>query len=123
MKWLGIEAHTITVPAQGEVVILVDSGSSFKGISHPGVRLKVSNCPTASSFSVSGNACDKESEVDCKEFCGTSEQTGTCTADGNKITCSCKGGKAPDSNCEERCLLCKSRVYLLRHRTYLILIV
>ncbi|KAK2623974.1 hypothetical protein QTJ16_006608 [Diplocarpon rosae] len=58
------------------------------------------------SFLVSGSECDKEDEADCKEFCGLSEQTSTCSANGNKITCSCKGGKTPESNCEERCLLC-----------------
>lgn|ERR1711964_511535 len=60
---------------------------------------------SSSSFSVSGSGCDKEDEADCKEFCGLSEQTATCTANGNKVTCSCKGGKS-ESNCEERCLLC-----------------
>lgn len=63
---------------------------------------------SSSSFSVSGSGCDKEDEADCKEFCGLSEQTATCSANGNKVTCSCKGGKS-ESNCEERCLLCKSR--------------
>ncbi|KAF2433556.1 hypothetical protein EJ08DRAFT_59037 [Tothia fuscella] len=51
------------------------------------------------------SACDKEDESDCKEFCKLSEQTATCIASGNKITCSCRGGKS-ESNCEERCLLC-----------------
>ncbi|PVH79751.1 hypothetical protein DL98DRAFT_515846 [Cadophora sp. DSE1049] len=60
---------------------------------------------SSSSFSVSGSGCDKEDEADCREFCGLSEQTATCTANGNKVTCSCKGGKS-ESNCEERCLLC-----------------
>ncbi|KAH7377938.1 hypothetical protein BKA64DRAFT_687569 [Cadophora sp. MPI-SDFR-AT-0126] len=60
---------------------------------------------SSSSFSVTGSSCDKEDEADCKEFCGLSEQTATCTANGNKVTCSCKGGKS-ESNCEERCLLC-----------------
>ncbi|KAF2665456.1 hypothetical protein BT63DRAFT_417015 [Microthyrium microscopicum] len=52
------------------------------------------------------SACDKEDESDCKEFCEATEQTATCTAAGNKITCSCRGGKKGESNCEERCLLC-----------------
>lgn len=51
-------------------------------------------------------SCEKEDEADCKEFCGASEQSATCSADGNKVTCYCKGGKAPEQNCEERCLLC-----------------
>ncbi|KAK6581826.1 hypothetical protein PZA11_005523 [Diplocarpon coronariae] len=59
-----------------------------------------------SSFSLTASSCEKEDEADCKEFCGLSEQTATCSANGNKITCSCKGGKTPESNCEERCLLC-----------------
>ncbi|KAK0101023.1 hypothetical protein ONS95_012989 [Cadophora gregata] len=65
----------------------------------------VSNMAKSSFFAVSGSVCDKEDEADCKEFCGLSEQTATCTANGNKVTCSCKGGKS-ESNCEERCLLC-----------------
>ena len=59
-------------------------------------------------YSVSKSDCEKEDEDDCKEFCSLSEQTGTCKANGNKVTCYCKGGKS-ESNCEERCLLCMSR--------------
>jgi hypothetical protein len=66
-----------------------------------------SNRHKASSFASPRSACDTEDEDDCKEFCKASEQTATCTANGKKITCSCKGGKS-ESNCEERCLLCKS---------------
>jgi len=58
------------------------------------------------SFSVAaGSDCDKEDEKDCSEFCSLGEQTSKCTANGNKVTCYCKGGKS-ESNCEERCLLC-----------------
>ncbi|KUJ13884.1 uncharacterized protein LY89DRAFT_687220 [Mollisia scopiformis] len=59
----------------------------------------------AASFSATASSCEKEDEDDCKEFCGLSEQTATCKANGNKITCFCKGGKS-ESKCEERCLLC-----------------
>lgn len=57
--------------------------------------------------------CDKEDEEDCKEFCSLTEQTATCSANGNKVTCYCKGGKGGSSNCEERCLFCTSRAPLL----------
>ncbi|KAE9363805.1 hypothetical protein N431DRAFT_564388 [Stipitochalara longipes BDJ] len=55
-------------------------------------------------FSVKSD-CEKEDEDDCTEFCSLLEQTSTCKANGNKVTCFCKGGKS-ESNCEERCLLC-----------------
>ncbi|TVY68788.1 hypothetical protein LSUE1_G006999 [Lachnellula suecica] len=85
-------AHAIAVPNEEMSIILASEAvsSSFK----------------APSFSVAKSDCEKEDEADCKEFCGMSEQTSTCAANGNKVTCYCKGGKAPDSNCEERCLLC-----------------
>lgn len=59
----------------------------------------------ASSFVISKSDCEKEDEDDCKEFCGLAQQTATCSANGNKVTCFCKGGKS-ESKCEERCLLC-----------------
>lgn len=71
-----------------------------------------SNHPKASFLSSPTSACEKEDEADCKEFCELSDQTSTCIAAGNKITCSCKGGKK-ESNCEERCLLCKSHALSL----------
>jgi hypothetical protein len=89
--------------------ILIGTDAEASGIrgtqalSSSRVHPTVSNHPTVLSFSVSKSDCDKEDEDDCKEFCGLSEQTGTCKADGNKVTCYCKGGKS-DSNCEERCL-------------------
>ncbi|KAH8878741.1 hypothetical protein GQ53DRAFT_814333 [Thozetella sp. PMI_491] len=58
------------------------------------------------SDSASNADCDKEDEDDCKEFCSLADQTSTCRASGNKVTCYCKGGKAPASDCEERCLFC-----------------
>ncbi|TVY88704.1 hypothetical protein LAWI1_G005845 [Lachnellula willkommii] len=64
------------------------------------------NSYKAPSFSISKSDCEKEDADDCKEFCDLSEQTATCSANGNKVTCSCKGGKSGGSNCEERCLLC-----------------
>lgn len=57
---------------------------------------------------ISKSDCEKEDEDDCKEFCGLAQQTATCSANGNKVTCFCKGGKS-ESKCEERCLLCMSR--------------
>ncbi|PMD50111.1 uncharacterized protein K444DRAFT_621493 [Hyaloscypha bicolor E] len=60
----------------------------------------------APSFTVSRSSdCEQEDEDDCTEFCSLLEQTATCRANGNKVTCFCKGGKS-ESNCEERCLLC-----------------
>ncbi|PMD47698.1 hypothetical protein L207DRAFT_561140 [Hyaloscypha variabilis F] len=56
-------------------------------------------------FSALKSDCEKEDEDDCTEFCSLLEQTSTCAANGNKVTCYCKGGKS-ESNCEERCLLC-----------------
>ncbi|OWP06670.1 hypothetical protein B2J93_5149 [Marssonina coronariae] len=77
---------------------------------HEGAAVELPQAVTtnfkSSSFSLTASSCEKEDEADCKEFCGLSEQTATCSANGNKITCSCKGGKTPESNCEERCLLC-----------------
>ncbi len=84
-----------------------------QALSNSGVYLMVSNDPTASLFSVTKSDCEKEDEDDCKEFCGLSEQTGTCSANGNKVTCFCKGGKSGGSNCEERCFLCMSRATFL----------
>lgn len=52
------------------------------------------------------SACETEDAADCKDFCTTREQTSTCVASGDKVTCYCSGGKAPESNCEERCLFC-----------------
>jgi len=75
------------VPAHGQM-ILIEASS---------VR--------APSFTVSKSDCEKEDEDDCKEFCSLLEQTSTCKASDNKVTCYCKGGKS-ESNCEERCLLC-----------------
>jgi len=80
------------VPTHKEMSILIGIDAEASGVRAP-------------SFTVSKSDCDKEDEDDCKEFCGLSEQTGTCKADGNKVTCYCKGGKS-ESNCEERCLLC-----------------
>jgi hypothetical protein len=70
--------------------------------------------PTVPAFSVAKSDCEKEDEDDCKEYCSLTQTTGTCRADGNKVTCYCKGGKS-ESNCEERCLLCMSRALFLRH--------
>jgi len=80
------------VPAHGKMAVLI--GSSNEG-----------SLVKAPSFSVSESECDKEDVDDCKEFCSLSEQTATCKANGNKVTCFCKGGKS-ESNCEERCLFC-----------------
>jgi len=95
-----------------EITIFVDSvAPGFKGTQAPSysrTHRTVSDDSTGPSFLASKSDCEKEDEDDCKEFCGLSEQTGTCRADGNKVTCYCKGGKS-DSNCEERCLLCMSR--------------
>lgn len=65
---------------------------------HKGERLQ-SSIATKSS-------CEEADEADCKDFCTTREQTSTCLASGDKVTCYCSGGKAPESNCEERCLFC-----------------
>ncbi|CZR52623.1 uncharacterized protein PAC_02500 [Phialocephala subalpina] len=80
------------VPTHEEMSILTGTDAAMSGVRVP-------------SFSVSKSDCEKEDEDDCKEFCGLSEQTATCSANGNKVTCYCKGGKS-ESNCEERCLLC-----------------
>ncbi|KAF8865645.1 hypothetical protein BDZ45DRAFT_736213 [Acephala macrosclerotiorum] len=80
------------VPAHEEISILIGIDVEASGVRAP-------------SFSVSKTDCEKEDEDDCKEFCGLSAQTATCSANGNKVTCYCKGGKS-DSKCEERCLLC-----------------
>ena len=105
---LGTITHTIAA----EITIFVDSvAPGFKGTQAPSysrTHRTVSDDSTGPSFLASKSDCEKEDEDDCKEFCGLSEQTGTCRADGNKVTCYCKGGKS-DSNCEERCLLCMSR--------------
>jgi len=90
---LALSSAMTIAPASGEMSILMDSHSSARTI-------------RPLSFS-STSSCEKEDEEDCKEFCELSEQTATCTASGNKVTCSCRGGKS-ESNCEERCLLCKS---------------
>ncbi|TVY51019.1 hypothetical protein LCER1_G006488 [Lachnellula cervina] len=67
------------------------------------------NSYKAPSFSTSNSDCEKEDADDCKEFCELSEQTPTCSANGNKVTCSCKGGKSGGgTNCEERCMPDKS---------------
>lgn len=67
----------------------------------------------ADSFAVAGassNACGKEDDSDCTEYCGATGATASCKADGNKVTCYCKGkGDDAGEKCEERCLLCKSR--------------
>jgi len=80
------------VPAHEKMSILIGADTEASGIRAP-------------LFLVSKSDCEKEDEDNCKEFCGSLEQTSTCSANGNKVTCFCKGGKS-DSNCEERCLLC-----------------
>lgn len=88
-------AHTILVPAHSEQMsILLASDVIAPAVMVP-------------AFSASKSDCDKEDEEDCKSFCEAAEQTSTCAARGDKITCYCKGGKS-ESNCEERCLLCMS---------------
>ncbi|KAJ4397577.1 hypothetical protein N0V93_001809 [Gnomoniopsis smithogilvyi] len=59
-----------------------------------------------SASTLTKSSCEKADDADCKDFCATREQTSTCLASGDKITCYCSGGKAPESNCEERCLFC-----------------
>lgn len=70
------------------------------------------------------SSCETEDEVDCKDFCTTREQTSTCLASGDKVTCYCSGGKAPESNCEERCLFCMcpshpTYFWVSRHNNFL----
>lgn len=91
------------------LLVLVSAMTLERNAGHSEITIIVDSEPAvfkaSPSFLVSKSDCEKEDEDDCKEFCGLSEQTGTCRADGNKVTCYCKGGKS-DSNCEERCLLC-----------------
>ncbi|RDW90925.1 hypothetical protein BP5796_02090 [Coleophoma crateriformis] len=99
------------VPAHSQMSVLIGTeveASAVRGTQAPSdsaVHTGVSHHYTAPSFAVSKSDCEKEDEDDCKEFCGLSDQTATCAANGNKVTCFCKGGKS-ETNCEERCLFC-----------------
>ena len=93
-------AHAITVPVLSEQMSILLASDAVASV------VKVP------AFSASKSDCDKEDEEDCKGFCEALEQTSTCAARGNKVTCYCKGGKS-ESNCEERCLLCMSCAELL----------
>lgn len=112
--WLGTSTYAIAVQAHEEMSILVEADVGASGVRstqaplYSRVYLTVPNHFIVPSFLVSKSGCEKEDEDDCKEFCGLVEQTATCSANGNKVTCFCKGGKS-ESNCEERCLLCMSR--------------
>ena len=110
--------HAIAVPAHEEMSILMATdapASRVEGTQGPSssrVYPTGSNQPTAPAFGVHKSSdCETEDEDDCTEFCSLLEQTATCRANGNKVTCFCKGGKS-ESNCEERCLLCMSRAPL-----------
>jgi hypothetical protein len=85
--------------------------SSTSSLVQQPTQLHISNhrtVVTVPAFKISESDCEKEDEDDCTEFCSLLQQTATCKAKGNKVTCFCKGGKS-ESNCEERCLLCMSR--------------
>jgi hypothetical protein len=118
-SWEQSITHAIAVPAHEQMSISMATDAQAgraKGtqrLSTSRVHPTVPNQPTAPSFTVSRSSdCEQEDEDDCTEFCSLLEQTATCRASGNKVTCFCKGGKS-ESNCEERCLLCMSREPLL----------
>jgi len=118
-SWEQSITHAIAVPEHEQMSISMATDTQAgraKGtqrLSSSGVHPTVPNQPTAPLFTVSGSSdCEQEDEDDCTEFCSLLEQTATCRANGNKVTCFCKGGKS-ESNCEERCLLCMSREPLL----------
>jgi len=83
---VGTITYAIAVPAHEEMSILIGTVTEASGVrgaqalSYFRVYLSFSNHSIAPSFSVSKSDCEKEDEDDCKEFCGISEQTATCSA-------------------------------------------